>query len=111
MTIFQKIIDREIPADIVFENDKVLAFRDINPQAPVHILFIPKVFVRDVLQASTVPGLMDSLFQAISQYVTQAQLDPEQIRIVTNCGALAGQSVFHFHLHLLSGRNFSWPPG
>jgi len=111
MTIFEKIINKEIPADIVYENEWVLGFRDIAPQAPVHVLFIPKKPVENFLEASLEEGLMGRLFSAIYEFVEQAGLNREQIRLVTNCGALAGQSVFHFHIHLLSGRNFSWPPG
>ncbi len=111
MTIFKKIIERELPADIVYEDEHVLAFRDIHPQAPVHVLFIPKMEVKDFLEAGRVPGLMDRMYQAIHTFCDQADLDRENIRLVTNCGARAGQSVFHFHLHLLSGRSFDWPPG
>ncbi len=111
MTIFQQIIDKKIPANIVYEDEWVLGFHDIAPQAPVHVLFIPKIPVENFLEASCENGLMQRLFDAIHEYVKKAGLNRDQIRLVTNCGALAGQSVFHFHIHLLSGRNFSWPPG
>ncbi len=111
MCLFCKIIAREIPARIRFENEFALAFDDISPQAPTHVLFIPKVHVKDVLEASEKEGLMGQIFLAVRQFTQEAGLDPEGIRIVTNCGPKAGQTVFHFHLHLLSGRRLSWPPG
>jgi histidine triad (HIT) family protein len=88
-TIFSKIIRREIPADIVFENDDVLGFRDVNPQAPVHVLFIPK-----------------------QPLATLNDATPEQgYRTVINCNEDGGQTVFHIHVHLLAGRRLHWPPG
>lgn len=109
-TIFSKIIRREIPAKIVFENDDVLAFNDINPQAPTHILIIPKKPIKDV--ASSKDGdsdLLGKLLLAARDIAKEFGLS--SYRIVTNNGADAGQSVFHLHLHLLGGRQFSWPPG
>ena len=110
MTIFQKIIDKEIPADIVFEDDRILAFRDIQPQAPTHILIIPKkkiVNIAEMKEADT--ALVGELFfraKAIAE-----TLGLEDYRLVTNNGTGAGQSVFHLHIHLLGGRPFMWPPG
>lgn len=110
MTIFQKIIDKEIPADVVFEDDDVLAFRDINPQAPVHILVIPK---RPIPKLSDASGddeaLLGTLMMRVAQVAEQEGL--ENYRVVINNGAGAGQTVFHLHLHILSGRPLNWPPG
>ena len=110
MTIFQKIIDREIPADIVYEDDEALAFRDIQPQAPVHVLIIPKKPIANIAaMESSDAALVGRLFLVARRIAAAEGL--EDFRIVTNSGAGAGQSVFHLHLHLLGGRAMSWPPG
>lgn len=110
MTIFQKIIDREIPADIVFEDDHSLAFRDVNPQAPVHILVIPKKPVARIADMEEGDEqLVGHLFRVAGQIAAQEKL--QDFRLVVNNGAGAGQSVFHLHIHLLGGRGMSWPPG
>lgn len=110
-TIFAKIIRREVPADIVYEDGVCLAFRDTRPQAPTHILIIPKkpiVSLAD-LQADD-QSIMGALMLAASQIAKQLQLDGGY-RLVINCGPDAGQSVDHLHVHLLAGRSLSWPPG
>jgi histidine triad (HIT) family protein len=110
MTIFSKIIEKEIPADIVFEDDHVLAFRDINPQAPVHILIIPKKPIPKLSDASPDDeSLLGTLMLRVAQVAEQEGL--ENYRVVINNGAGAGQTVFHLHLHILSGRPLTWPPG
>ncbi len=110
--LFLKVIEREIPADIVYETDDVLAFRDINPQAPVHILIIPKIHIRTVndLQSDHAE-LVGRLFLAAKEIAREENLSEEGYRLVMNCNQAAGQAVFHIHLHLLGGRKFSWPPG
>lgn len=111
-TLFIDIIERRIPADIVFENDQVLAFKDINPQAPHHVLFIPKEKIRtinDVTEGNA--SRVGLLFVAAAQYARQIGVDEEGYRVVMNCNEAAGQTVFHIHLHFLAGRNLSWPPG
>jgi histidine triad (HIT) family protein len=108
-TIFGKIIRREIPADIVFENEKVLAFRDVNPQAPVHVLVIPKQPVRDLNGADR--EMMGDLLDGVQKVAELEGLSKEGFRVVTNVGTNAGQTVFHLHLHVLGGRSFRWPPG
>lgn len=111
-TIFGKVIRREVPADIVYESDDVLAFRDINPQAPVHILVIPKQNIRDL--ASTDEKDSPLLGKLISTAVLVAEregLAESGYRVVINNGSGAGQTVFHLHVHILGGRSFSWPPG
>lgn len=111
-TIFTKIINREIPSDIVFESEEVLAFRDINPQAPTHILIIPKKPLKDVLAAGPDDAeVLGTLLLAAGHIVRSLGLEDEGFRLVVNNGASAGQTVFHLHVHLLAGREFRWPPG
>lgn len=110
-TIFGKIIRREIPADIVYEDDLCLAFRDINPQAPTHVLVIPKKEIprlTDVKDADQ--ALLGHLLLAANRVAQQLGV-ADAFRLVVNNGAASGQSVFHLHLHILAGRRFRWPPG
>ncbi|MDA0832792.1 MAG: histidine triad nucleotide-binding protein [Planctomycetota bacterium] len=111
MTIFKKIIDREIPADIVYEDEQCLAFRDINPQAPTHVLIIPKREIPSLADAtaSDVPLLGHLLFVA-RELAVQLQLGGG-FRTIINAGPDGGQSVDHLHVHLLGGRTLTWPPG
>ena len=109
--IFQRIIDREIPAHIVYEDDRCLAFRDISPQAPTHVLLIPKKSLRsldDLTEADA--ALAGHLLVVLSKLARDLGLKGGY-RVVTNCGADAGQSVDHLHFHLLGGRALDWPPG
>ncbi|HEY8682387.1 MAG TPA: histidine triad nucleotide-binding protein [Rhodanobacter sp.] len=111
-TIFSKIIRREIPADIVYENDEVLAFRDLNPQAPVHVLFIPKqplATLNDATQSEA--ALLGKLLLAAADYAKQEGFAERGYRTVINCNKDGGQTVFYLHLHLLAGRRMDWPPG
>jgi histidine triad (HIT) family protein len=109
-TIFSKIIKREIPATIIYEDDLALAFRDVNPQAPVHFLVIPKKPIVKLSEATTEDqSLLGHLLIVASKVAAQEGL--EDFRLVTNNGAAAGQSVFHLHLHVLGGRALDWPPG
>ena len=110
-TIFAKIISREVPADIVHEDEQCLAFRDVAPQAPVHILVIPKkplVGLQDV--APQDESLLGHLLLVASQLAKQERL-AQGYRCVINAGAEGGQSVYHLHVHLLGGRQLEWPPG
>ena len=110
-TIFKKIIDGEIPAEIVYEDDLCLAFKDVNPQAPTHLLMIPKKeisSVDDLSEADEV--LVGHLFVAMREIAARLGLSGGY-RVVTNCGADAGQEVMHLHFHLLAGRRLTWPPG
>lgn len=112
MTIFTKIINREIPADIVYEDDLCLAFKDINPKAPVHILLIPKREIPtmdDLVQEDK--EIMGHLILKASDIARQQGLAQDGYRIVINNRANAGQEVFHIHIHILGGRKMSWPPG
>lgn len=112
MTIFKKIIDREIPATILYEDDLCLAFEDVNPQAPVHILVIPKKEIassNDIVENDN--ELIGHLFCVIRKLAAEKGIANSGYRIVNNCGAEAGQTVPHLHFHLLGGRSLAWPPG
>ena len=110
-TLFEKIIKREIPADIVYEDELSLAFKDINPQAPTHILIIPKKPIEKLSDANIEDqALLGHLMLVAGKIAEQLNLD-NTFMITINNGAGAGQSVFHLHLHLMSGRPLSWPPG
>ena len=110
-TIFTKIINKEIPADIVYEDDLCLAFRDINPHAPVHILIIPKMPLSTLYDAgSSEQGLLGHLM-LVANEVADKEGVADAFRLVLNNGAGAGQEIFHLHFHLLAGRTFTWPPG
>ena len=111
-TIFSKIIDKKIPADIVHEDDLSLAFRDINPQAPVHILVIPKKALTGISAAADSDAdLLGHLLNTARKIAKAEGLEQDGYRIVINDGEKAGQSVFHLHLHILAGRRLHWPPG
>jgi len=112
MTIFGKIIDREIPADIVYEDDLCLAFRDVNPVAPVHILIIPKKAIPALAAAEgKYHAILGHLLVKASEIARSEGLEEGGYRVIINNGEGAGQTVFHLHLHLLGGRPFAWPPG
>ncbi|HTM28515.1 MAG TPA: histidine triad nucleotide-binding protein [Rhodanobacter sp.] len=111
-TIFNKIIRREIPADIVYEDDEVLAFRDLNPQAPVHVLFIPKEPLATLNDATPADAeLLGKLLLAARDYARQEGFAEQGYRTVINCNEDGGQTVYHLHVHLLGGRRLHWPPG
>tara|TARA_Y100000588_G_scaffold241881_1_gene255866 strand:+ start:5564 stop:5929 length:366 start_codon:yes stop_codon:yes gene_type:complete len=110
-TIFSKIINREIPADIVYEDEHALAFKDINPQAPFHVLIIPKTPI------ATINDITDEHAATVGHlYVVAAKLAKEQgfaddgYRVVMNCNDHGGQTVYHIHLHMLAGKEMGWPP-
>jgi len=112
LTIFQKIIDREIPADIVYETERVLAFRDVAPQGPVHILVIPKRSIPTVAivqEQDTVE--LGEVLVAAAEVARREGIDRTGYRLVINHGADGGQSVNHLHVHIIGGRKLSWPPG
>ena len=110
-TIFSKIIKREIPADIVYEDDECLAFRDVNPQAPVHILIVPKEPIARLADAEERhKSLLGHLLLAASRVAAQEGFG-DAFRLVINNGEKVGQTVFHIHVHILAGRRFGWPPG
>lgn len=111
--IFCKIAAGEIPARTVLRTEHAVAFHDLNPQAPVHLLVIPTRHVTAARDAEGADGaaLLGQLMQAATRAATEAGLDPNGYRIVTNTGVHGGQSVFHLHLHVLGGRPLTWPPG
>ena len=110
--LFLKIINREIPAEIVFETDEVLAFRDINPQAPVHVLIIPKERIATTNDlAPEHAELVGKLILTAVEIAREEGLSEDGYRLVMNCNKSGGQMVFHIHLHLLGGRQMTWPPG
>jgi histidine triad (HIT) family protein len=110
--LFCKIRDGEIPADIVFESDDVLAFNDVNPQAPIHIIIIPKKHIPTINDVEDGDELvMGKLFSAAKIIAGQKAVSDDGYRLVVNCNEKAGQTVFHIHMHLLAGRAMTWPPG
>ena len=112
MTLFEKIVRREIPADIVWENDEVLAFRDVNPQAPVHVLIVPKRVVPRLAEATPADeALLGKLLLAARAVAEKLDLVKSGYRVVINSGPDAGESVPHLHLHVLGKRTLAWPPG
>jgi histidine triad (HIT) family protein len=109
-TIFGKIARGELPADLVHEDDRALAFRDVNPQAPTHILVIPRQAIPKLSECTPADNeLVGHLIQVANQVARQEGL--EDYRLVVNNGAGAGQTVFHLHIHVLGGRPLGWPPG
>ena len=111
-TIFSKIINKEINADIVYEDDLCLGFKDINPAAPVHILIIPKKeipTINDIIENDK--ALIGHLFIAAKNIAKKLNIHENGYRIVFNCNEDGGQTVFHIHMHLLAGKKFTWPPG
>lgn len=109
--IFCKIINKEIPSDIVYEDDKILAFNDVNPQAPVHLLFIPKKHIKSIDQLEEKDiDLIGHIYYAISRLSEELGLE-KGYRVVVNTGQDGGQTVGHLHFHLLAGRSLQWPPG
>ena len=111
ITLFEKIINKEIPADILYEDDLSIVIKDINPQAPTHLLIIPKKVIPKLSDAiEEDKQLLGHLMLIAGKMAEKLDLD-DTFRLVVNNGAKAGQSVFHLHLHLLSGRSLNWPPG
>lgn len=110
-TLFTKIINRQIPADIVYEDEHCIAIKDINPQAPVHLLLIPKKPIDRLSNAQAEDqALLGHLMLAVAKITRELKIE-NAFRLAVNNGAEAGQSVFHLHLHILAGRPLTWPPG
>ncbi len=111
-TLFEKIIDREIPADIVYEDDRTLCFRDIAPQAPVHLLVIPKKCIPRIAEAEeSDESLLGHLLLTVQKVAKQEGFAQSGFRTVINNGPHGGEAVPHLHLHILAGRQLEWPPG
>lgn len=110
--IFCKIVNGEIPCSKVYEDDKVLAFKDINPEAPVHILVIPKQHIQSVLDLDeNNKSITIDIFEAINKIASMSGIDKDGFRVVANTGINGGQTVAHLHYHILGGRSLQWPPG
>jgi histidine triad (HIT) family protein len=110
--LFCKIVAGDIPADIIFESDSALAFRDINPQAPTHVLVIPRKHIATINDLDEADReTVGDLYLAAKDIARQEGMAEEGYRAVMNCNAGAGQTVFHVHLHVLGGRPLTWPPG
>ncbi|MGI6452990.1 MAG: histidine triad nucleotide-binding protein [Syntrophomonadaceae bacterium] len=110
--IFCKIINKEIPSTIVFENDRILAIKDINPAAPVHILLIPKNHIDSLDSVSDQDiDLLGNIQVAAAQLAKELDISNQGYRLVNNCGEWGGQTVSHIHYHLIGGRKLAWPPG
>tara|TARA_B100000575_G_C23012062_1_gene582966 strand:+ start:515 stop:856 length:342 start_codon:yes stop_codon:yes gene_type:complete len=110
-TLFEKIIDKEIPAEIIFEDEIAIVIKDINPQAPTHLLIIPKKVIPKLSDSSDDDKNVLGHLMLIARDISNELGLDETFRLVVNNGAKAGQSVFHLHIHLLSGRPLNWPPG
>lgn len=110
-TLFSKIIDREIPAEIVHEDEQCIAIRDINPQAPLHLLVIPRKPLAKLSDAAAEDQALLGHLLMVANKLAVDEGHGEAYRLVVNNGADAGQSVFHLHVHVLGGRSFRWPPG
>jgi len=110
--IFCKIANKEIDSQVVFENDHILAFEDQNPQAPIHLLVIPKKHIQNIqeMEIEDQQQLLPEIFQAIQKIAEEKDLD-KGYRVVNNCKSHGGQTVNHLHFHLLGGRSMQWPPG
>ncbi len=110
--LFCRIVEKKVPADIVYESDDVIAFEDIEPKAPIHCLIIPKKHISTINDIdgsnSNIIGLM---YEAVAQLARSFNVDKEGYRVVMNCNSDGGQTVYHIHLHFLAGRQLSWPPG
>jgi len=112
MTIFKKIIDKEIPADIVYEDDLCLAFRDIRPKAPIHILLIPKKEIPTIQDITAKDSeLLAHLMTKVTEIAKSENIDETGYRVVINCKDDGGQEVPHLHFHIMGGRQMTWPPG
>ncbi len=110
--LFCKIVKKEIPAKIVYEDDQVMAFEDVDPQAPVHILVIPKNHIVSLVDTGpSDTGLLGRLLEVVRDQARDRKIDSDGYRTVINTGADGGQAVFHIHVHLLGGRPMGWPPG
>ncbi len=110
--IFCKIVNKEISSNIIYEDDKVVAFHDINPQAPYHILVVPKKHISTLLELKEEDkDLIGHIYLIINKIAKDLGFDERGYRVVANCKEEAGQTVFHIHFHILAGRSMGWPPG
>ena len=111
-TIFKKIIDKEIDADIIYEDNNIICFKDVNPAAPIHVLIIPKQEIPTVNDInSDNNNLIGEMFNVAKKVAKKLNVSENGYRLVINCNKDGGQTVFHLHMHLLAGRKLTWPPG
>lgn len=110
-TLFEKIIEGEIPGDIVYQDEHCVAFRDINPAAPMHILLVPRRVIATLADAGTDDAPLLGHLLAVAPRIAEAEGYGDAFRLVINNGEKAGQTVFHLHLHIIGGRGLRWPPG
>lgn len=110
--VFCKIVNGEIPSNKVYEDDKIVSFKDLNPGAPVHVLIIPKKHISSLNEVdSEAADIIAHIFKTVPKLAAELGIDDDGYRIVSNCGKDGGQSVPHVHFHLLGGRSLNWPPG
>ncbi len=109
--IFCSIVNGNIPSNKVYEDDEILAFRDIAPEAPVHIVIIPKKHIANILELDDDENLGQKIFKVAAKIAKDEKIAESGFRLVNNCNSDGGQTVFHLHFHLLGGRNLQWPPG
>jgi histidine triad (HIT) family protein len=109
--IFCKIVEGDLEADVLYRDEDVIAFRDINPQAPTHIQIIPTAHINTIKDMDGEAELLEKMISVANQLAEEEGISEKGYRLVINCGPEAGQSVYHVHLHLLGGRPLSWPPG
>jgi len=109
--LFCKIISGDIPADVVYEDEKVIAFKDIEPQAPVHVVIVPKQHYASILAVPAGSDLVSHVFMVANRIALKTGIANDGFRVVNNCGVAGGQTVNHLHFHLLGGRDMAWPPG
>lgn len=109
--LFCKIINKEIPSDIVYEDERIIAFKDIEPQAPFHVLVIPKKHYGSILDVPNDDDIVSYVYQICVKLTKDAGISANGFRVVNNCGEDGGQTVHHLHFHLLGGRYLQWPPG
>lgn len=111
-TLFTRIIERDIPADIVYEDDRAIAFNDIDPQAPIHVLIVPKKVIATINDIDEKDeALVGHLYRIAAQIAHEKGIAEDGYRVVMNCNEYGGQSVYHIHLHMMGGRRMSWPAG
>jgi histidine triad (HIT) family protein len=109
---FCKIVSREMPSQIVYEDEEIVAFHDINPQAPVHVLIVPRKHIESVLDVTEEDrGVLGAMLVRAKDIARQLGVDEKGFRLVINTGKYAGQAIYHIHLHLIGGRRMTWPPG
>ncbi len=109
--VFCKIVNKEIPSQVVYEDDKVMVFKDLEPQAPIHYLIIPRQHFNSIMNVPAGNDIVQHIFMIAVKMAVKEGVGDEGFRVVNNCGELGGQTVNHLHFHFLAGREMKWPPG